>query len=204
MLYSEVLKPYPSGFLGSNLVNQTEKQSDVEKIKLTLDHFFGKREVGNNSNFTSSLDINILYNQYIFNADSTKEFQFVEDVIKAGLKVFGTQTLAQWLSTQSNHKFFTKDHHRFIDETIEFVSTGKPRQYSFNIWNILLNSEKVDITTPKFTLIQQQYLNLPNPANPVFSNLTKTIKQFILDWLKVENGFDDLVQTLFILFGFRR
>ncbi len=204
MIYSDALKPYPSGFLGSNVVNQTEKQSDVEKIKLSLDHFFGKREVGNNSNYTSSLDVNIYYTQYINNTESTHEFSFIEDVIKIALKVFGTQTFAQWLSTQSNHKFFTKDHHRFIEETIELVTTGKKRKYSFNVWNILLTSEKTDTNTPKFTPIQQDYLYAPNITNPVFNNTTKTIKQFILDWLKQEDGFDDLLNSLFILFGFRR
>lgn len=196
------LKQYPSGFLGSSTVAQTAA-TDMNEISFSM--LLSRKDTDNVPKATSSIEINTIWNDVLSNKDDINTFEYKERIIRYALTAFGTTTVSEWLSVQSANPEFTKDHHRFIDETIQFVAEGKKRIITANNWIVLLNSNKVEHSTLKYSEVQQRWL-LSNNTDLAFSdanNVNKTFKSFITDWVCQDKGIDDLTSTLFVLFGMR-
>lgn len=199
---SELLKPYPSGFLGSNTVQQTTADN-LYDVKAAVNQMFNRPNTATASKFTSSVEVNSIWSDVLAGGSKVNTFEFKERVIKAAIKSFGTETFAEWLSAQSANPQFTKDHHRFIDETILFVRDGNKRDYTFSNWFLILGSDGLENDTVKYTQIQQTYLLQNNQYQSGRNNTSKTIKEFVMDWVKQNKGIEDLTSSLFVLFGVR-
>jgi hypothetical protein len=197
-----MLKPYPSGFLGSNTVAQTNQDNMVD-VRAAVNQMFNRADTSKVSKHTSNIEINSIWSEVLSSNLDYNTFEFKQRVLKAALNAFGTDTLAQWISAQYSNPEFTHTHHKFIDETIEFVSSNKRREYTFSNWTMLLTCEAVEHDTPKYTEIQQKYLLSQNPKKLGLINTSKTIEEFILDWVRQPKGIDDLTSSLFVLFGIR-
>lgn len=197
------LKQYPSGFLGSNAVPQTSADK-LKDITSAFTQMLNRAPSANKNVHTSNVEVNSIWEATIAGKEEVNSFKFKERIISCALNAFGTDTFATWLSAQSGNPEFTKYHHQFIDETILFVTEGKKRSTMISNWGLLLNSNKVDHSTLKYTDIQQKWMLSPNPDNEFGNNnISKSIKEFIHDWVKQDKGIDDLAASLFVMFGIR-
>jgi hypothetical protein len=197
------LKPYPSGFLGSTNVTQavTIKESDEKTI---LNQVFNRVSTSKVSPHSSAQELNKLWKTNLSgNASDESEFDFNEKVLILAKSIFGTDTFSQWLSVQSMNLEYTKEHHKFIDETINFIYYNVNRPMAFNNWITLLSGSVVETVTPKYTALQEKWLieSLRSDRNKI--NASMSIESLLLDWVRKDKGINDLLCTLYVLFGAR-
>lgn len=197
------LKQYPSGFLGSKDTAKTNADK-LQDINSAFSQMLNRAPNAHKSTHTSNVECNAIWDSIIKNEPDISSFKFKERIIACALDAFGADTFSTWLSAQSSNPEFTDYHHNFIDETILFITTGERRKINFNSWCVLLNSNRVDHKTVKYTPVQQQWLVKKNELNEFgTTNLSTTIRDFIHAWVKQAGGVDDLAASLFVLFGLR-
>lgn len=200
------LRPYPSGFLGSSITPRTELTTGID-LKAVVNGLFNRSNTAKEDKYSSSVEINTIWEEVVGNTDIYNTFEFKQRILEVAIRSFGTKTLAQWISVQYKHPDFTESHHKFIDETILFVSTGKQRELTLNNWGIVLLSKSVEYNTPMYTKVESEYLMAENKNSSysdnklVKNNVSKTIAEFILDWIRQENGVNDLSHSLYLMFG---
>lgn len=195
-----LLKPYPSGFLGSSLVPQTEPMISEAAITF-VNHIFNRAQNVKRSPYTASIEASGVWNDVILSRDEFNTFEFKEATLKCALNAFGTETLSQWMSVQAASPDFTATHHNFLDETFKFIYLGTRREYSYHNWLCLLVADNKDYNTKQYTKVQQDILTSKDANGKVIAN--KTINEFIIDWVRAKNGITDLAACMFILFGYR-
>lgn len=190
------LKVYPSGFLGSALIEQTTP-IDVLTVAKQL---FNSGLSPKNTPFTASSEIVDLWFTAISGSEEFKTFEYKEKVLKFALKSFGTDKLLDWVEVQYKNPEFTDTHSKWIDETISFVGSGKPRELTFNNWTTILSAGSSSPAKRKQSPIIKDYFfssaSLLNKSNI-------TIKKFILSWVRQNGGIEDLLYSLNMLYGKR-
>lgn len=194
-----LLKAYPAGFLGNKEVPQTDLV-ESNKILDQLNKAFGRSVNHRRPVHTANAQIDLLWLKALSMSAECKTFEFKELIIKASLTAFGTDSFSEWLSVQYQNPEYTKMHHRFIDETLQYIQNGTKREMSVNNWTVLLTSNVVENNTEKYTDVQQKFL-LSNVNGKL--NIHLSIRELILMWLRQKNGINDLMGSLFIMFGSR-
>ena len=195
-------KVYPSGFLGSHSV-ATTKPIDVEKIK---DRLFDLSAISNPDGHTANLEVTRLWGKVIEGTPEYKLFDFKENILVTALKAFGAMRIIDWLRIQQESPYYSDYHTRWVDETLAYVFEGKPRVYSTHNWTTLLQMVP-GVTERGITPATKHYfyqdtnykqlamINYPSP------NLLMT--DFIATWVSQPFGIDDLIASLYVLFGER-
>lgn len=186
------LKIYPSGFLGNALVAHTAPL-DISAIKNRL---FDNSPLGNIEGHTANREVESLWDDVVGGDPAYKTFEFREKILRAAIPAFGTDTIYEWIVSQLQSDMHTEYHQRWIDETLQYVLLGKPREYSYNVWFSLITSGHAD----------KSKLN----SNVVSSTVGRdgfahqcTIVEFINRWVSQPRGVDDLIASLHVLFGKR-
>ena len=178
----------PRGFLGNSL---------GDNVKLPLGTFSKSNVVGpDQNNFGGRVtipnpNIDKLMNEYTNKAINCMNFGFVIDTIEIAIHAFGTNSFKSWYIAQHKSPVTTALHIRFLNETIDFILTGERRTNVFTWLNLLACTEN----TGNYTLVDSTVLN------KIDSGGIKTIKELLIIWLRKENGLNDLIMSLFILFG---
>lgn len=197
-----------SGFINFNeedLVKGVIVNDPFVDIALNKDHLKNKNQ------FFYSPVANELYKQWSADPGLIRDFNFREKILKAAKKLFNTKSFGEssniqvWFNYQAQSPFLSNYHIKFIKETIEYVLYGTLRTIENVQWIRLLdcgNSVKntsltVDqFFTDKFNKESKQKTNsLPNSGSAV--------SDFLTYWTSNQNGFEDLVICLFVIFGVR-
>lgn len=199
---TEVLKIYPSGFLGSVDVPQT---APVDVIT-TAKQLFNKGLNNKVSRYTANQEVVSLWDDANAGSPAYHTFDFKMAVVAAALRAFGTVKLVDWISTQSTNVLYGRNHRDWIDETLAYVYDGRRRKLSENNWRTLLNADQDPIKVEPFSRVVKHYLlgeklRSETLAQPYRGDLT--IAEFICDWCACEAGSKDLLGQLNNLFGKR-
>ena len=132
---SDILaKVYPSGFLGSARLTQTEPLS-LQQIR---HRFFDPNAVSNPQGHTASVEVMSLWTDIYAGSPAVKTFEFQEKILRLAKVAFGTELVSDWVKIQAASPTYTDYHHRWIDETLKYVLTGAPREYTYNTWYSLM------------------------------------------------------------------
>lgn len=178
----------PRGFLGNSL---------GESVKIPLGTFSKTTTVGPDANnFAGRItipnpNVDKVMNEYVNKPLHCANFGFVVDVIEIAIHAFGTSNFTNWYVMQHKSPVTTDLHIRFLNETIDFILTGERKTNVFTWLNLLACTEN----TGNYTLVDNNILAKIEKGG------IKTIKELLIVWLRKENGLNDLVMTLFILFG---
>lgn len=140
-------------------------------------------------------DIVILYDLYRGDPNLLRDFNFREQVIKAAYMMFGSNSVYTWLRHQNQLANIGLLHARFIEETLTYIATGKERATQTVQWIKL-----IEISNHK----ESSKLNIDDWFN-TYSGLyvPADIVDFIQLWVAQPKGFEDLLISLFIIFGNR-
>lgn len=140
-------------------------------------------------------DIVILYDLYRGDPNLLRDFNFREQVIKAAYMMFGSNSVYTWLRHQNQLANIGLLHARFIEETLTYIATGKERATQTVQWIKL-----IEISNHK----ESSKLNIDDWFN-TYSGLyvPADIVDFIQLWVSQPKGFEDLLISLFIIFGNR-
>lgn len=143
-------------------------------------------------------EINDIYLAWSGDSTLLKSMEFRERILKAAKDAFNSYSIYQWFLMQSNAETLTELHQKFIYDTLGFVQ-GQKRSLETVQWIRLLEaSEKskgVKINVDKYF----DNVNFKQEAKFSSSALTS----FIVSWTTQPNGFQDLMITLFVIFGDR-
>jgi hypothetical protein len=186
------LKTYPSGFIGSSSVPQTELLT-INSIKHKL---FDSSPITNVPAHTANREVTSLWQDVLAGDTAYKTFEFREKILKCALAAFGTGQLYTWIVAQEKSNFHTGYHRQWIEETLEYVLTGKRRQYTENVWFSLIVLGDSDRAKLQSSTVIQQVM----PGGPYH---TLSIADFITMWAQADRGIDDMIASLHILFGKR-
>lgn len=184
-----------SGFisdLSKGLIHNEFIKDPFVDFALDKDHLKSK------SHYFYFKEVDDLYEEWSKNNTLIKTMEFRERIIKAAKNAFNNISIYNWLNIQKYANTVTSTHVNFISETIGFV-LGSPRSIQTSQWIRLLEvSEKAQ----SINLDIDKYFNKNNIQNQVkFSSSLLT--DFIVTWVSQPNGFEDMLLSLYVIFGDR-
>jgi len=128
-----------------------------------------------------------LFRVYEQGAVDVTGMDFKLRILDCGLRLFGD--IREWMLLQRNNPNLLGYNLEFLRDTLKYIATGE-RDLSPLIWLDLVTERSLHST-------QAHHLTLPELSIP------KEIEtpQMLQLWCSRKNGFQDLVQSLFLLFG---
>lgn len=187
---------YPRGFLGYDIGLPVVKVENG--IKDILDSvYYNKSLVNKDRTVISNSEVENLFKALIQSSWSGNSFEYRERVLKAALSAFGTKSFFDWCQLQNESPYFTDLHRRFLNDTFEFIKTGK-RTMAVGTWASIIRPRPIASmdrnteykVTEYFRLNQGSLLRRP-------FGITDTV----VGWTSQPGGVEDMVATLHILFG---
>lgn len=101
-----------------------------------------------------------------------------------------------WFLMQDSNNLVSDIKIKFILDTVRFIFTGR-RQIAINAWGDLLGADNGKTTDVlKRTMIYDYLKELD-----IVSSDALALNNFIQNWVSKPNGFDDMVFTIYYLFG---
>ena len=130
-----------------------------------------------------------------------KKLQFKRMVIEEALKAFGTNSFTDWIMNQITSPFMDELHIDFIKDTVNYILTGE-RKYDSSTWNSIISREiVVPATRVELTdLGIDEFLGISSGGVPREYRINY-VKDVLKVWLTSESSLQDLIYTLYILFG---
>lgn len=190
------LKLYVRGFFGSmKMAAETYQASRSRPILSVFDLAPEVLEhvVCNNS-------VVEIYNALVRRQVIATDFAFRERVIKIALRAFGDMNFRQWAELQKESPTFTQLHADFITDTVRFITTGK-RHLSVTMWENMIGPGSND-PTETIQFDESVMERLPTGYSVLNQQTTTAnLPNVIALWLSRSGGFNDLVFTLYTLFG---
>lgn len=187
---------YPRGFLGYDIGLPVVKVENG--IKDILDSvYYNKSLVNKDRTVISNTEIENLFKALIQQSWSGNSFEYRERVLKAALTAFGTKSFFDWCQLQNESPYFTDLHRRFLNDTFEFIKTGK-RVMAVGTWASIIRPRaiaSVDRSTD-YKVSDYFRLNQGSLLRRPFG-----ITDNIINWTSQPGGVEDMVATLHILFG---
>lgn len=186
---------YPRGFMGFDIGLPVHKETpDIKKLVSAVR--YNKYQGAANKATISNNVIFALHQRSIFGSIDLDLPVFREKVIQAALGAFGTQSFLDWAELQLKSPYLSDLHVRFLNDTFEFIQTGK-RAVSVHNWDSLLTPQAASIPTRSTPYKYMEYCRMQqvlpyrNPA---------TVSGTVLNWLCQPEGFTDMLNSLYILF----
>lgn len=200
MASDQKLKLYPSGFLGSIEVAQTKPVDVVHRARSMLQVRVGRAE----SHHTASEEVNECLARAMAVSGKSHVVDDVEKLLKIAKLVFGTQYFGDWVTSQLQSPEFTKNHGEFLDDTVQFIFTGRQRRMSALSWAGVLTGAAIQESPPRFTDAVRYYVFMDR--NTSFGAYFKhqrvlTIEDLVAQWISQPGGVDDMLSTLVVFFG---
>lgn len=191
-------KVYPRGFLGSvqsPTIERTSYPSNPSTGRMNYDvRLFDSSK---STKITANMTIDSLYREYVRRGSTSYDFR--EKVFIAALNAFGTRNIYEWYVAQFNGPSFGDTNRQFIDDTFKFIMTGR-RNLPLTNWNSLV---KADENNNGVTQLGEHAMKFFVGCRTINDRPIRnmSIAEFIQDWISAEGGFNDMLFTLFILFG---
>lgn len=188
---------YPRGFLGFD-VGVVEEKSKVKEFLQTVRGLEFNRPISPKINaFPPNPDVVRLWDEYLNGSKHTTSFAFRERILITALKVFQTSNFYDWCSLQSNSPYTTTVHKKFLEDTFNFIRTGK-RSVGISTWISLVKIDPEDSSTRNTVIDLTNFFGLKYHQDVRPSHTTIDI---INQWVSHPTGFNDLLACLVIFFG---
>jgi hypothetical protein len=187
---------YPRGFLGFDIGLPAENRS-TSLSKLIEAVRSNRSVIKQNSVVISNHMVENAWLQYKTGDRFIQSFAFREQILKIAMQAFGTKSFLDWCILQTENPYMTEMHKRFLNDTFNFIDTGK-RSVNLLSWMNLISVRelKAHDETPEYQYIK--YFGMSEPLH--FRRNTDLISN-IITWVSRPGGYEDLVGTLHIFFG---
>lgn len=155
------------------------------------------RQSGNNefANLFSSKEVTELFNQYQSDTAILKDIEVRERILKLAALNFGKTGITEWISIQNKFAKVSYFHLEFILDIIGFIITGN-RGTSLAIWENLIRKTS---NGPFVELEKSEELRLI--LKDVNSAIAGGISIQLNAWVSHIGGYEDLLYTLWLIFG---
>lgn len=179
-----------SGFVTDNL-SRVERSEDTS---IDFKSFIlNKAYYRDTSKFFYFPIVNNLHKEYTNDNNIINDIDFREKIIKVAFQVFDNKTLSEWITMQNDFGILTQLHKQFLIDTFNYA-------YNLNI----INERSMPISQWRSLLTVSDRNNevslndtFGDNNNHIDTPMTETLSR----WLSLPNGFEDLLMTLYIIFG---
>lgn len=204
------LVTYPRGFVGfvregfnTDSVVTTPESLNINKV-LSAARF--NQQIQNTvSAKTYNSSVTELWAKYRENNKNFSNMKFREEVLVAALRCFGTKSFYEWCKVQEESKTFTNLHKSFLNDTFNYLTSGN-RTVSILTWSTVLSLREINDNDRKQQYHLAEFLATnkgdhyyPQPIGYVSS--ADDIQNIIIRWVAKPGGFEDLLNSIYILFG---
>lgn len=164
---------------------------------ITYPHGFkslNTRDVDDKNVFVYDREIENLYRGYINRDVDFENWDYRLNVLEEAFRLFG-DNFEEWVLYQINKNTLVYDHSlEFLLDTLNFI-TGTGRKVSTFVWRELLltNPEQksnIEISNRRIRNLKDLFPKIPSATSDV-----------IQLWCSQEEGFEDLIISLFVFFG---
>ncbi len=137
-----------------------------------------------------------LFHQWRSNPSLIREMDFREQVLIQAFKLFKTDKLTTWIRVQNEKPSLSNIHNVFLLETIKFASGIEKRSLENVQWISLIDysdrAQAVRVDMDDYFREDSNQLYVPMKMD-----------RFIQSWVSQINGFEDLLISLYVIFGDR-
>lgn len=190
---SNALKIYPSGFAGSADLDMTEKPN-LQDIARTL---MSRQVQPKMQDRTGSVKVGELYKTLSHGQLPHNDWDFGQRTLKIALEVFegcsGAAGWYDWVLLQHKYGDYTDYHRRWVNETVLFIETGKPRTVSHQAWMSLLSLSG--------TKAEHAFTHAVSDVARTTPDSASTLQHWLQRWCAAPGGIYDLAQSLHVLYG---
>lgn len=138
-----------------------------------------------------------LYTEALHGAHATRDDAFLRALLKTTKEAFGTSNFIEWFLVQYESPDTGSMHIDFLEDVLDYLLIGTESKplYSFPVWLSVLNGTNVRGNETYPSKESQNMLNIYATEHGV------SIDDFINAMLLKRNGIEQLVRTLYVLFG---
>lgn len=192
---SNKIVTYPRGFQGFNIGIPIQTKGDSISDTLTKANYGRQSE---ELRFViSNTNVEQLWKQIKLGLLFSDNMEVREKILTNALIAFGTESFHEWFVLQENNPSLTDLHRRFLNDTINFIQTGK-RAVNLMNWNFLIVKRPLQGSDSLPVLKTQEFFGT---NQSLVTRPTGKFTSVIPRWVSWPGGFDDLIGTLHILFG---
>jgi len=134
--------------------------------------------------------VKMLYGIYTARTSGSHSWKYQSMVLQCATRLFGN--FVDWTIRQHEDKNITGYNSKFLTETINYIQRDMPRSMSAIVWKDLMEN------------YNSSYYSVSVDANiktNPYRNQSGESTDLLTKWVTKRNGFDDLVTTLYVLFG---
>lgn len=184
-----------SGFLSLSDVGLVQTEP-LQEDKVIRSLQLGKPVDNNGNAFFYSKDIEELFKLYNSDHRVMASFSFRENFLAATKVAFGTPSFLGWATIQQNSPYLTTIHRKFLNDTFNFISTGR-REVNIESWMGLVNPREATAMDKQIPVELSSYFSSANgtPALP------EKLSALIAQWTGQTNGFNDLMFFMALVFS---
>lgn len=182
-----------SGFVSLNEEGLTKPDMTTPTIR---DDILLKEYRTKADKYFYSKAITELFHQWRSNPSLIREMDFREQVLIQAFKLFKTDKLTTWIRAQNEKPSLSNIHNVFLLETIKFASGIEKRSLENVQWISLIDysdrAQAVRVDMDDYFREDSGHLYVPMKMD-----------RFIQSWVSQVNGFEDLLISLYVIFGDR-
>jgi hypothetical protein len=186
---------YPRGFLGASLGEQIKPTERAFAAQIKSHTYHPDWFRGSNNPKEINQNIEALWRHLNDGYHAVDSMEFREKALRVALNAFGTKDFYEWITIQIKGPSTGDLHLRFLQDTLEFIETGK-RSMSLHSWTSMLSLSPI---THNDTHNEGQFnwFFITGDKRPKNMSLIDVIQR----WCGQTGGFIDMIQTLHVLFG---
>lgn len=183
-----------SGFLAhpnEDLITNTPAK-DTTVLQLVN---LNKPDTRVNSPYHFNREVSSIYDALQDDHKILKDFDYRERVLLAAKHAFKSEYIVDWFSMQRKSQFLTTLHRKFLLDTLDYIATGH-RYVNTESWLNIVEIREMSDVDKRCAYNPEIYFNEKGVLN-----YTPKLIQTIGRWVQHPDGFQDLIRTLFIIFG---
>ena len=188
---------YPRGFIGFDTGLITDKTSGVNMDEWVKSIKLNKPIMQEVSPYKGIPQVDALWKEYQSGVSFMTSFDFREKVLKTALIAFGTLSFFDWCNLQNKNIYFTALHKKFLNDTFNFIQTGK-RSVANTTWQSLLSMKEATPKDSETPFEINEFFRINEGPN---CRRSFRLSDNVNEWVMQENGFEDLLMTVHLLFG---
>lgn len=182
-----------SGFVSLNEEGLTKPDMTAPTIR---DDILLKEYRTKADKYFYSKAITELFHQWRSNPSLIREMDFREQVLIQAFKLFKTDKLTTWIRAQNEKPSLSNIHNVFLLETIKFAAGIEKRSLENVQWISLIDysdrAQAVRVNMDDYFREDSKHCYVPMKMD-----------RFIQSWVSQVNGFEDLLISLYVIFGDR-
>ena len=188
---------YGRGFLGfeNGMTRKDDPTLDIRKQAALVRFQKPTTKMKGYGTFNEAVDK--LYIQLMKHERDLTSFSYRRAVLIEAMRAFGTYSFKDWCKLQTDSFYFTENHRRFLEDTLNFIRTGE-RQFGLRPWEFTLSQENATFQSKKVPFDYESYFS---SFQEEFGSSDHSVIGTIQRWTAQPKGFEDMIISLHLIFG---